>query len=111
MFASETHGYDTVDHFRIDPRLGDDDDFDALVAAAHDRGLRVLLDGVFNHVGRGLPGVRAVLAEAGRRRTAAWFRLLARRRRDGWLRDVRGARRARRARTTTSPPVVDYVAA
>jgi cyclomaltodextrinase / maltogenic alpha-amylase / neopullulanase len=51
VFASQTHGYDTVDHYRIDPRLGDDDDFDALVAEAHQRGLRVLLDGVFNHVG------------------------------------------------------------
>ncbi|MGW6280912.1 alpha-amylase family glycosyl hydrolase [Kribbella sp. NPDC055071] len=50
VFASETHGYDTIDHFRIDPRLGDDADFDHLIAAAHDRGLRVLLDGVFNHV-------------------------------------------------------------
>jgi len=53
IFASETHGYDTLDHFRIDPRLGDDADFDALVAAARQRGMRVLLDGVFNHVGRG----------------------------------------------------------
>ncbi|MFI5935146.1 alpha-amylase family protein [Actinoplanes sp. NPDC051494] len=53
VFASESHGYDTVDHYRIDPRLGDDADFDALVAAARARGLRVVLDGVFNHVGRG----------------------------------------------------------
>ena len=52
MFASETHGYDTVDHFRIDPRLGDYEDFDRLVQAAHARGLRVALDGVFNHVAR-----------------------------------------------------------
>lgn len=52
VFASSTHGYDTVDHLRIDPRLGDDGDFDALVAEAHGRGLKVLLDGVFNHVGR-----------------------------------------------------------
>jgi cyclomaltodextrinase / maltogenic alpha-amylase / neopullulanase len=51
LFASLTHGYDTTDHFRIDPRLGDDADFDHLVAEAHRRGLRVLLDGVFNHVG------------------------------------------------------------
>ncbi len=51
VFASRTHGYDTTDHYRIDPRLGDDADFDQLVAAAKDRGLRVLLDGVFNHVG------------------------------------------------------------
>src|SRR3954471_9487593 len=52
VFASSTHGYDTVDHLRIDPRLGDDADFDALVAAAQGRGLRILLDGVFNHVAR-----------------------------------------------------------
>lgn len=52
VFASESHGYDTVDHFGIDPRLGDDADFDRLVAAARERGLRVLLDGVFSHVGR-----------------------------------------------------------
>ncbi|MER6951086.1 alpha-amylase family protein [Nonomuraea sp. NPDC000554] len=52
IFASETHGYDTVDHFRIDPRLGDDGDFDSLVARAGERGLRIVLDGVFNHVGR-----------------------------------------------------------
>ncbi|EID11888.1 hypothetical protein MXEN_15140 [Mycobacterium xenopi RIVM700367] len=51
IFASRTHGYDTTDHYRIDPRLGDDADFDHLVAEAHRRGLRVLLDGVFNHVG------------------------------------------------------------
>ncbi|WP_099041911.1 alpha-amylase family protein [Mycobacterium neglectum] len=51
IFASRTHGYDTTDHYRIDPRLGDEGDFDHLVAEAHGRGLRVLLDGVFNHVG------------------------------------------------------------
>ena len=52
IFASETHGYDTVDHFRIDPRLGDDADFDSLAGKARERGLRLVLDGVFNHVGR-----------------------------------------------------------
>ena len=51
IFTSRTHGYDTTDHYRIDPRLGDEDDFDYLVAQAHRRGLRMLLDGVFNHVG------------------------------------------------------------
>ena len=51
VFASRSHGYDTTDHYRIDPRLGDDSDFDFVVDEAHRRGLRVLLDGVFNHVG------------------------------------------------------------
>jgi glycosidase len=53
VFLSRTHGYDTIDHYRIDPRLGDDADFDNLIAETHQRGLRVLLDGVFNHVGTG----------------------------------------------------------
>ena len=52
IFESESHGYDTVDHFRIDSRLGSDDSFDRFVAEARQRGMRVLLDGVFNHVGR-----------------------------------------------------------
>lgn len=59
VFASQSHGYDTVDHYRIDPRLGGDDDFDQLVAASHAHGLRVMLDGVFNHVGDGHPLVIA----------------------------------------------------
>ena len=38
VFASRTHGYDTTDHYRIDPRLGDDTDFDDLVAQARSVG-------------------------------------------------------------------------
>ena len=52
IFESETHGYDTVDHYRIDSRLGSGESFDRFVGRAKERGLRVLLDGVFNHVGR-----------------------------------------------------------
>ncbi|WP_347343711.1 alpha-amylase family glycosyl hydrolase [Jatrophihabitans telluris] len=59
IFAAESHGYDTVDHFRIDPRLGDEHDFDSFVLAAHERGVRVVLDGVFNHVGRSHPAFRS----------------------------------------------------
>lgn len=62
IFASETHGYDTVDHFRVDPRLGDDADLDRLLGAGRERGIRVLFDGVFNHVGRGHPMFQAALA-------------------------------------------------
>lgn len=55
IFASVAHGYDTIDHFRIDPRLGDDADFDHLIAQCGARGIRVVLDGVFNHVARAHP--------------------------------------------------------
>lgn len=51
IFESSSHGYDTLDHFRVDSRLGDDADFDHLVGQARSRGLSILLDGVFNHVG------------------------------------------------------------
>ncbi len=55
VFESESHGYDTVDYFRVDRRLGDEADLVRLFDACHTRGLRVLLDGVFNHVGRRFP--------------------------------------------------------
>src|SRR4051812_35447992 len=51
VFASSTHGYDTTDWFEVDPRLGTTDDLVHLIDAAHARGIRVMLDGVFNHVG------------------------------------------------------------
>ncbi|MCC2321083.1 alpha-amylase family protein [Cellulomonas xiejunii] len=75
VFASSSHGYDTTDHFRVDPRLGDDDDLAALLAAAHERGLRVLLDGVFNHVGAEHPLVTQVLAEGPDGPRAGWLRV------------------------------------
>ncbi len=51
VFTSSTHGYDTIDYLEVDPRLGTDDDLVHLVEEAHRRGIRVMLDGVFNHVG------------------------------------------------------------
>ena len=74
VFASQTHGYDTTDYFRIDPRLGDDADFDTLVTAADQRGLRLILDGVFNHVGRGFPRFEVALAGGPGTRSARWFK-------------------------------------
>ncbi|KDO99208.1 alpha-amylase, partial [Mycobacterium avium subsp. hominissuis 3388] len=73
IFTSRTHGYDTTDHYRIDPRLGDDADFDHLIAQAHRRGLRVLLDGVFNHVGVDFPRYRAAI-DSDDHAAARWFR-------------------------------------
>ncbi|NAZ84960.1 DUF3459 domain-containing protein [Kineococcus sp. T90] len=75
VFASSTHGYDTVDHFRVDPRLGDEGDFERLVAAARARGLRVQLDGVFNHVGRAHPAFRALEEHGPAAPTAGMFRV------------------------------------
>jgi cyclomaltodextrinase len=75
VFTSASHGYDTIDHYTIDPRLGDLGDFSALLEAAHGRGLRVLLDGVFNHVGREFPAFRRALEQGPGSPDAAWFRM------------------------------------
>ena len=74
VFASGTHGYDTVDHLRIDPRLGDDAAFDRLVQSCRTRGVRLLLDGVFNHVGRDFPRFREAEAEGPDSPAGRWFR-------------------------------------
>ena len=51
FFAFSTHRYDTCDYGRIDPMLGTEEDFKALCRDAHERGMKVILDGVFSHVG------------------------------------------------------------
>lgn len=61
IFASSSHGYDTLDHYAIDSRLGDDSDFGELMWKAKERGIRILLDGVFNHLGREHPIVQRAL--------------------------------------------------
>ena len=72
VFTSSSHGYDTTDYFHVDPRLGNDADLDRLVIAFHDRGIRVLLDGVFNHAGREFPPVAQALAEGAGSPAAEW---------------------------------------
>lgn len=52
VFESSAHGYDTADFSKIDVRLGTNDDFKAVCDKLHQNGIRVILDGVFNHVGR-----------------------------------------------------------
>ncbi len=110
IFASSTHGYDTTDHFRIDSRLGDDADFDALIAAAHARGLRVVLDGVFNHVGRAHPRFQRAIASRANTDDAAWFRLAWKD--DGHEPDYASFEGHRQlvALNHDAPAVVDYVA-
>ncbi len=60
VFESVAHGYDTVDYTRIDRRLGTNEDFKRVCAALHENGIRVVLDGVFNHVGREFGAFRDV---------------------------------------------------
>lgn len=75
IFASETHGYDTTDFFAIDARLGDDADFDNLVTTAREKGLAIVLDGVFNHVGVTHPAYLRALENGPDSPEARLFRL------------------------------------
>ena len=51
FMACSSHRYDTADYSRIDPMLGTDQDFQDLCNAAHDLGMKIILDGVFSHTG------------------------------------------------------------
>lgn len=51
--SASNHRYHTHDYYRIDPLLGGDEAFDALLEGAHARNMRMILDGVFNHASRG----------------------------------------------------------
>jgi cyclomaltodextrinase len=51
--STSTHRYNTSDYYKIDSKLGNMDDFNRLVELAHRNGVKIILDGVFNHCGRG----------------------------------------------------------
>jgi len=75
VFASDFHGYDTEDLLRLDSRLGTDDDFASVCSALHEAGMRVILDGVFHHVGRNFPPFRDVREHREQSRYASWFHI------------------------------------
>ena len=76
IFASASnHRYHTYDYFAVDPLLGGDDALRELLDAAHDRGIRVVLDGVFNHTGRGFWPFHHVLEAGASSPYRHWFHL------------------------------------
>ena len=75
VFESDTHGYNTRDYKKIDVRLGSNEDFKELCADLHKNGIRVFLDGVFNHVGRGFAQFQDVLASRENSRYKDWFHI------------------------------------
>ena len=82
LFASSSHGYDTLDYYHVDPRLGDTATLQQLVRALHARGIRVVLDGVFNHVGRQFWAFRDLRRHLQGSAYAPWFQRLSFKRRN-----------------------------
>ena len=75
VFQSDRHGYDTRDYFTLDCRLGTNQDFAAVCDALHEAGMRVVLDGVFNHVGRGFWAFQDVQKNRWNSPYKDWFHL------------------------------------
>ena len=73
VFESDTHGYNTRDYRKIDVRLGTDEDFAKVCGALHENGIKIVLDGVFNHVGRGFGPFLDVLRNREGSRYVGWF--------------------------------------
>lgn len=71
--AGTNHKYDTQDYFRIDPAFGDDATFDELVRELHSRGMRLILDGVFNHCGDGFGPFQDLLENGEASPYKDWF--------------------------------------
>ncbi len=75
VFESDTHGYNTRDYTKIDCRLGTNEDFKQVCDALHEAGIKVVLDGVFNHVGRGFFAFRDVVEKRENSVYKDWFHI------------------------------------
>lgn len=71
--AGEYHKYDLIDYFHIDPAFGTDEDFKELVQRAHRMGVRVMIDGVFNHVGWKSAAFKDVISKGKASEYWDWF--------------------------------------
>ena len=73
--SGSNHRYHTYDYFAVDPLLGGDDALRDLLDAAHERGMRVILDGVFNHTGRGFWPFHNILETGADSPYRGWFHI------------------------------------
>ncbi len=75
IFESDTHGYNTRNFFKTDCRLGSLEDFKLVFSALHENGIKIVIDGVFNHVGRGFWAFQDVLEKRGESPYLNWFNI------------------------------------
>ncbi|TXK52815.1 alpha-amylase [Pontibacter qinzhouensis] len=73
LFESGTHGYDTIDYFTVDRRLGTNQTLQELIEQLHEQGIKVVLDGVFNHVGRDFWAFKDLQANGQNSAYRHWF--------------------------------------
>ncbi|MBR2401161.1 MAG: alpha-amylase [Lachnospiraceae bacterium] len=73
LFESVGHGYETTDYKKLDCRLGDNEDLKDFVATCHEKGIRVIFDGVFNHTGRDFFAFKDIQANRENSRYRDWY--------------------------------------
>lgn len=73
LFESVGHGYETTDYKIVDKRLGDNDDFKRYVQKCHDLGIKVVVDGVFNHTGREFFAFKDLKQNKGNSKYKDWY--------------------------------------
>ena len=73
LFESVGHGYETTDYKKLDSRLGTNEDLKNFVAECHTQGIRVILDGVFNHTGRDFFAFRDIKQNRENSRYKDWY--------------------------------------
>jgi len=73
VFESTVHGYDTADYFKLDSRLGTNEDFALVCKNLHENNIKIVLDGVFNHVGRDFWAFKDVQMNKGHSPYVDWF--------------------------------------
>ena len=71
--GSSNHKYDTVDYYKIDPQFGTEEDLRTLTDQCHKRGIRVVLDGVFNHCGYYFPPFQDLIQNGEQSKYKNWF--------------------------------------
>ena len=76
LFESTSHGYDTIDYFKIDKRLGNCETLKNLINHMHYKNIKVVLDTVFNHVGRDFWAFKDVLTNKQNSKYCSWFKNL-----------------------------------
>lgn len=76
VFESTSHGYDTIDYKKIDSRLGDNNSFKKLCKTFHENGIKVMLDAVFNHVGRDFFAFKDIQQKGQGSQYCSWFQNL-----------------------------------
>lgn len=73
FYGSSNHKYDTIDYYKIDPQFGTEEDLTKLTDKCHKQGIRIILDGVFNHCGYYFPPFQDLIQNGEQSKYKSWF--------------------------------------